>query len=340
MPTPVIIKPKPKPIIIVDETDYESESVQEVIEAVNTAQEVSLEISTKEIVSVSKTESALATTYTLEVNTPEGVEMVTVNVDSETHDTHIIDYKPVMKPITVIEEEASHTEVAVDSKTGITIKKTTDKKLIQEDVYIQKVMEKEAMDVESIVSAVTRASESNVETIVSVKQDEKIKTVVSVVDVGSGSVTVIGEKETDLPEECNDNKLHGSRDKLEKCSQIIPTEEIFPTTVISSEIFKKVLSQNMKLQTVIQQLTTDHSQLVDAIPTQTVVEIIGTTTLFTFTFSQQRLVLQYSYDSVSTNIVSVYTTEIPEVIIPVVVETEVTETGSIIVTSNNLELIS
>lgn len=84
--------------------------------------------------------------------------------------------------------------------------------------------------------------------------------------------------------------FHGSQEKLALCEQyqsglVIPTEQIFQTTVISKQIFKKVFSQNLRLQTVIQQVRADHPALLEVVPSETVVEAMGEQTLFTMTFA-------------------------------------------------------
>ena len=133
------------------------------------------------------------------------------------------------------------------------------------------------------------------------KETNTIKTVVSVVDIETGVITDVAEKDIDIDwKECEHHPLqeelakplfHGNQEKFGICEKyqlglIIPTEEIFQTTIISNEIFKKVYSQNIKLQTVIQQVRVDHPVLLEITPLETVVEVIGDKTIFTMTFSE------------------------------------------------------
>ena len=148
------------------------------------------------------------------------------------------------------------------------------------------------------MSVVIKSSETSVEAVVSVKEETSLKTIVGVVDVNSGDVKFIGEKELEVNwEECEmEEKPEGVCEKYEK-GQIIEAESVIQTTVVSSQIYQQVLTHNVQLQQATHQLVLDYPILENIIPADTVMEVVGDKVLLTFAFDEQKLLLQYSLDS-------------------------------------------
>ena len=151
-----------------------------------------------------------------------------------------------------------------------------------------------------MMSVVVKTSETSVEAVVSVKKESSLKTIVGVVDVNSGDVKFIGEKQVEVNwEECemeDGPKREAVCEKYEK-GQIIEAESVIQTTVVSSQIYQQVLTHNVQLQQATHQLVLDYPILENIIPADTVMEVVGDKVLLTFAFDEQKLLLQYSLDS-------------------------------------------
>ena len=245
--------------------------------------------------------------------------------------------------------EASESEVVVEMKTGVKVVQTTNKTLIREDASVKKVMEAVEMEesrIEEVVSVSIKSAERTVETVISVREESGLKTVVGVVDVESGEVKFVGEREFAFPwDECekkeNEDEEPREESVREVCEkylnhEIIETEELLQTTVISDQIYQQVLTQNTKLQQVRDQLVRDYPILEDAVPSDTRIEVVGDKTLFTLAFSEEQLLLQYCWDGETGESELVSENLIPGEIVPLLLETETTRNGTQIIRSNSV----
>ena len=297
----------------------------------------------EEIESIHITQNTVSNIYTVEVRNSKGNESVIIGVDKGTNTTHLIDYKVSEVQTTV---EASESEVSVEVKTGMTVVKTSNKTAIEENEYVKKVMEEVGVpiDLEGVVSVVIKSAENSVEAVVTLKKETSLEVIVGVVDADSGDVKFIAEKELEVDlEECSTGgemlatqKTKGVCEKYGK-GQIIETESVLQTTVVSSQIYQQVLTHNVKLQHVTNQLVSDYPILEGIVPADTTIEVIGDKILFTFAFEEQKLLLQYSSGTTAEVSELVSQNLIPEDIKPIVFHTETIANGTNIIRSNKVQ---
>ena len=181
----------PAPMVVVESVEYEHEPIEHILQTINQSP-LHLQLLPSQISTLSKAQNPLTTTYTLQADTPEGEQQVTVAVDGQ--GVHVLDYRA---PQPKEEPRTSQTQIVVEV-TGSTVKKTTDPQEMAGDESVQVVLgalteQQIVSGKEDAVAVVTRASDGVVEVMVAAKDGAGVKAVMAVLHTGDGRVELVGE---------------------------------------------------------------------------------------------------------------------------------------------------
>lgn len=275
----VLIKPLIRPAVVVPKEEITSEKFTKIVTEVNTGKVTIPKLVVEDITKVEKTQSPVATTYTIQVTTPEGPTTYVVSQDTK-GTVQVVDFKPVVKDTTEVTKpnivKPASTEFTTDVISGVQIKSTNDSKVIEKTKEIQQVLtnlveNKKVTTEGKVVSAVVKTSETSTQTnlvIVSPSRPTENTIVVAVVDKKTDKVTIINEKEVTAPV--------GTVTAEDSVIQVVYT-----STVVAHNIEK---DQNLK--TVVEKVVSTYPEFKQVVPSQIVTEKVGTKTISHITYEK------------------------------------------------------